>query len=221
MVDDAIEEQFQMDFEEQTIKEANDLVWREWKLAFDINGIGLPILYSDSAARSCNKAFRVIFAQKYIDIYKKAYEIAEHKYRILKEETGEDKYPDKDFHNILIEELKATENLESDKIVKIFDYDFVSSIEKNFSNFKDYICWRMRSTNTRRKKWACWNLEEIQNTFEGESLNEHKRKLLDNAQDQIQKAFDDYEAEITDTYENYEVPFEYFCISNTVVFILI
>jgi len=73
----------------------------------------------------------------------------------------------------------------------------------------------MRSANTRRKKWACWNLEEIQHTFEGKSLNEHKRKLLNNAQDQIQKAFDDYEADITDTYENYEVPFEYFCFSNT------
>jgi len=217
LVDDAIEETFQKDFEEQTDKEATDLVRREWKLAFKSDSLmSLPILYSDAAERSCNKAFRTIFTQKYKDIYKKAYKAAEDKYRILEEKTDEDKYPEKSFHHILIEELKASENLVSKEIAEIFDRDFVDSIEKEFSNFKDYICWRMRSTNTRRKKWALKSLQEIQKTFDGKPLNDYKRTILEDAQNQIENTYANYEADIADTYENYEVPFSFFCFSETV-----
>ena len=217
LVDDAIEETFHKDFEKQTDEEATDLVRREWKLAFKSNSLmSLPILYSDAAERSCNKAFRTIFTQKYKDIYKKANKAAEDKYRILEEKTDEDKYPEKSFHHILIEELKASENLVSKEIAEIFDRDFVDSIEKEFSNFKDYICWRMRSTNTRRKEWALMSLQEIQKTFDGKPLNDYKRTILEDAQNQIEKAYDNYEEEIADAHENYNVPFSFFCFSETV-----
>merc|ERR1711962_108013 len=217
LVDDAIEETFQKDFEEQTDEEATDLVRREWKLTFKSDSLmSLPILYSDAAERSCNKAFRTIFTQKYKDIYKKANKAAEDKYRILEEKTDEDKYPEKSFHHILIEELKASENLVSKEIAEIFDRDFVDYIEKEFSNFKDYICWRMRSTNTRRKKWALSSLQEIQKTFDGKPLNDYKRTILEDAQNQIENTYANYEADIADTYENYEVPFSFFCFSETV-----
>ena len=104
----SIKEVMEDEFEKKLKKKADDLVKQEYKLMFPSYEF---LLFGEVAKRSCNKAFKSIFEQKYLDIYRRAYETAEEKYKTIKETRDEIIGLKIYFPDILAKELEASSGL--------------------------------------------------------------------------------------------------------------
>ena len=189
LIEEAMDEKFEGDVDDAMASMAKDEVDKELKLAFIRNYSPqfLPSIYSDVRERCRNKAFRTLFLKKHNDIYEEAHSIAVNKWK----KSTDTK---KEVSDFLIKELEVSGVYVSEKISEIFKTEFQNTIEKKFLLFKDQLPCEMRSYNAERKKWALEKIEKIKKNEEAD-----KKILIKNAETQIEKIYEEYENEITDT----------------------
>jgi hypothetical protein len=213
IIEESMDDKFQEETDKIMLKQAKVEAGKEMKLAFGMgySPLFLPTIYSDVDERSRNTAFRTLFLKKHIDIYEKARSTAIDKWQ--SPQSSKDKRELSDF---LVKELESSGVHISEKISEIFKNDFVDALEKHFSFFKERLPCDMRSENTKKKEWALKKLTNIK-VFEQDFLNKDKEDLILDAKIQVEKIYEKYEEEITDAYENYDVPFmNFFCFTDVV-----
>ena len=206
----SMREKFNEPIDKILLDGANVEFTKEMKCIFGrrYSPLWLPIIYSDVKERCLNRAFRTLFSKSHSDIYEKSKASAITLWQNSKDET--------EFSVFLIEQLEASGIHISEKISEIFKNDFLDTLEKEFSFFKERIPCEMRSKNEERKKWAIKKLEKIQ-AFEMDSMDKAKTALIEDARIEIQRIYQEFEEEITEANKNCNVLFEdYFCFSDVV-----
>ena len=169
----------------------------------------LPTIYSDVKERCLKKAFKTLFLKDHSDIYENAKASAITLWQNRKTET--------EFSVFLVNQLEDSGVCISEEISKIFKNDFLDTLEKEFSFFKERVPCEMRSKNEERKEWAIEKLEKIQK-IERNSMGKAKMaKLIEDARIEINRIYQEFEDEIADATKNCNISFEdYFCFTDVV-----
>ena len=210
LVEKSLDDKFNEEVDKEMLENANNEFIREMKLTFDrdYSFLWLPIIYSDVAERCRNRAFKTIYSKDQSDIYCKAKMAAIELWQKSKYNTK--------LSHFLIVELEASGVHVVERLYNLFDNDFKSTLEKEFSFFKNRVPWEMRSRNKERRDWAIKKLEKLE-AFEKCSMDKVKRTLIENARNEIQRIFQEFEEEITEAHKNCTVPFkDYFCFTDVV-----
>ena len=83
----------------------------------------------------------------------------------------------------------------------MFKKELADNLEKKFSIFKDELFSDFLDENIERFEWALEKLEQIKED-EMDSMDDGKQTLIEDAQVEVEKIYDDYLEEIRDAYVN-------------------
>ena len=147
----------------------------------------LPKVYLDVARRSHNKAFKIFFMKKFKQVYGNPVAT------ILK------------WHKFKEKELKDMGVYVSEEISEMFKKELAYTLEKKFSIFKDEVFCDFLDENVERFEWAMEKLEQIKGD-EMDSMDDGKQTLIEDADVEVEKIYDDYVEKIRDAYVNQNVP---------------